>query len=168
MTDNFISLENEIWKPVSVVKGRYLVSNMGRIFCIKTQRISKFKKSTSGYSVIRFSVSNKHCSFFVHRLVMEEFIGKSKLHVDHINRIKTDNRLENLEYVTVRENVRRGMSNSRPSEYGMNIYQNKSKKNPYRIVYFFKGKRQYGGCFSSIEIATKERDKLFSNLGISQ
>lgn len=46
---------------------------------------------------------------YVHRLVMLAFHGKSDLTVDHLNMNKQDNRLENLEYVTVVENTKRAL-----------------------------------------------------------
>lgn len=53
---------------------------------------------------------------YAHRLILETFIGKSNLTIDHINGIKTDNRLCNLEYVTNAENLRRSMENGRSWE----------------------------------------------------
>ena len=42
--------------------------------------------------------------YYAHRLIMLAFVGYSEQDIDHINRIKTDNRLENLRYCTHREN----------------------------------------------------------------
>lgn len=60
-------------------------------------------KSKRGYLII--GVKGKR--MYAHRLVMEAFHGKSDLTVDHLNMNKQDNRLENLEYVTVAENIKR-------------------------------------------------------------
>ncbi len=57
-----------------------------------------------GYQLICLSKNGKTQNLKVHRLVLEAFVEKSNLSVDHINSIKDDNRLENLRYCTVREN----------------------------------------------------------------
>ena len=56
--------------------------------------------TTNGYIEIR--ISGK--LYYAHRIIMMAFVGESHQEVDHINRIKTDNRFENLRYVTRREN----------------------------------------------------------------
>jgi hypothetical protein len=58
------------------------------------------KPDTYGY--IHISIGKKH--YFAHRLIMLAFVGESDQQVDHINRIKTDNRFENLRYCTRSEN----------------------------------------------------------------
>ena len=58
------------------------------------------KPTNYGYIRIRFGVKQ----YFVHRLIMLAFVGDSDQEVDHINRIKTDNRFENLRYCNHREN----------------------------------------------------------------
>ena len=60
-------------------------------------KLTGLTKSKNGYLIIR--VKGKR--MYVHRLVMLAFHGKSDLTVDHLNMNKQDNRLENLEYVTV-------------------------------------------------------------------
>ena len=62
------------------------------------ERIVKPKKN--GY--IRIQIGAKH--YQAHRLIMEAFVGESEQCVDHINRIKTDNRFENLRYCSHYEN----------------------------------------------------------------
>jgi HNH endonuclease/NUMOD4 motif len=55
-----------------------------------------------GYLRVNFCVNNIHHSFLVHRLVAMAFIPnpEGKPEIDHINRIKTDNRVENLRWAT--------------------------------------------------------------------
>ena len=68
-------------------------------------KLTGLTKSKNGYLIIR--VKGKR--MYVHRLVMLAFHGKSDLTVDHLNINKQDNRLENLEYVTVVENTKRAL-----------------------------------------------------------
>lgn len=94
----------EVWKPVTGFE-HYSISNFGRVKNSKN-KILKFDKSHNGYNVVSlFSDIRKNCK--VHRLVAYEFIGspeKDHLEVNHINGIKNDNRVENLEWVSRRGN----------------------------------------------------------------
>lgn len=70
----------------------------------------------------RSNVSVKGKTITRHRLIMQTFVGESDLHIDHINEIKSDNRLCNLEYVTWHENMSRRVDNG-------NIKYNKGSSN---------------------------------------
>jgi hypothetical protein len=93
----------EHWKAIKGYEG-YEVSNLGKV---RSPRII-LKGSLQGKGYVRVDLpkerKSKHIS--VHRLVAEAFIPNplKKDQVNHINGIKTDNRLENLEWVTCKEN----------------------------------------------------------------
>lgn len=102
----------EIWKDVKGFEGHYMVSNLGRVksvigFCRKGNRnkILSSGPDNKYQLVVLCKDSNKH-PIRVHALVAKAFIPnpENKPYVNHINGIKHDNRLENLEWVTKSEN----------------------------------------------------------------
>jgi hypothetical protein len=97
------SLPGETWAPLYNVE-HYFVSSLGRVM-----RAYIFKPNTTnnGYSSLNTSKNGKQRKIGLHRAVWESFNGMipPELMVNHKNGIKTDNRLENLELVTNRENI---------------------------------------------------------------
>ena len=104
----------EIWKTIEN-NPNYEVSNMGNVRSVdrfvncnggvafKKGKILKKYLSKRGYYVVNLSIKQ----YKVHRLVAEAFIPNpdNKPQVDHINTDKTDNRVENLRWVTNKENM---------------------------------------------------------------
>lgn len=97
----------------------YVIDVNGNVYNKKTNRKLKPFISGPGYLKIELSINNKRHKYYIHRLVAETFIPnlENKPQVNHINRIKTDNRLNNLEWNTSSENTingyKNGMSNKR-------------------------------------------------------
>lgn len=121
------NLEGEEWKSLDFVgHPDYEISNLGRIKSLKRmantwfgqitikEKIRKQHLSIWGYLCLTLS----HKTFAVHRLVATAFIPNSdnKPCVDHINTIKTDNRVENLRWCTAKENDNNPLSRLHRSE----------------------------------------------------
>ena len=97
----------EHWKATPQIEG-YQVSNLGRVKHTAKGTIKGTPTNRSGYPVANLWHENKGAVFYVHDLVMAAFVGPQphKYCVNHIDGVKTNNRLENLEYATYLENSR--------------------------------------------------------------
>ena len=106
------NIEGEIWKDIEEYEGLYEVSSYGRVKSLNYNRsgkekIMKQQISRIGYLTVGLTDSEgKTKRLRVHRLVAQTFIEnkENKLEVDHISTVKTDNRVENLRWVTHKEN----------------------------------------------------------------
>ena len=98
----------EKWKKINGFSYKYEVSNFGMIRTVKTKLIRKFQTSKNGYDRVILKDKKNIKFLLVHRLVAESFIPnpENKETVNHKNGIKTDNRVENLEWNTYSENLK--------------------------------------------------------------
>jgi hypothetical protein len=101
----------EIWKDIWIVKWvdytwLYQISNLGRVIVLKNNNILKWWSSW-WYRNVHLSKNWISKKYFIHRLVGLTFIPnpKNKPQINHINWIKSDNRVENLEWCTSKENI---------------------------------------------------------------
>lgn len=97
-------MENDM-RPVDGYEGEYLVSRNGLVYGIAHKHYLKPKINRYGYYVVNLCKDGKVKTHTVHRLVAKAFISNPlrKTTVNHINEIKTDNRVENLEWATMLE-----------------------------------------------------------------
>jgi hypothetical protein len=136
-------MKNEIWKQCGEGKQRiYEASNLGNLRSINkcNNDIHNLKQTTSahGYNFIKINRKNK----FTHHLVAKAFFGERPVNkvVDHIDRDKQNNCVENLRYCTHKEN---SMNTSRyrhdvvgtPYERNLILVAQRMKKYYYRKKY---------------------------------
>lgn len=126
-------MDGEVWKDIPGYEGYYQVSNMGRVKSFNyrnTKKTSILKQSINqdGYLRLTLKKDYKSKGFLVHRLVGFAFIPnpENKETINHKNEIKTDNRVENLEWMTRAENNNYGTHNER-------VHKKCREKNVYLI-----------------------------------
>lgn len=119
----------EIWKDIEGYEGKYEVSNLGHVRSLSLGKITKYRPKHKGrvlkpyltkygYHVVDlFYNTGKKRHYLVHRLVADAFIPNpdNLPQVNHKNELKTDNRVENLEWCTLAYNL---TYNDRPKRVG--------------------------------------------------
>lgn len=96
----------ETWKILSKYP-KYSVSNLGNIKNNQTGKYIKPKKTKTGYLQVGLYLNKKQIHQYIHRLVAIEFIGyREGLTVNHIDGDKSNNKLDNLEWLTMGDNTR--------------------------------------------------------------
>lgn len=126
-----INYENEIWRDIPEYEGFYQASNLGRIKSLERidalghrlkEKILKPGIIRNGYYQIQLCKQSIVKAYMVHRLVWEAFNGSitEGLQVNHINEVKTDNRLSNLNLMTAKENSNWGTRNERRAKKQIN------------------------------------------------
>lgn len=125
-------MEEEIWKSLDFLGyPDYMVSNMGRIKSLdkyvnssygskqlRKERILNFDKTKFGYLRIKLWQNGEGRKFYVHRLVASAFLKNNNNlpYINHKDENKENNHVDNLEWVTQKENINYGTRNERVSE----------------------------------------------------
>ena len=127
----------------------YLIYPDGRVFGKKRKRFLKPQRYAMGYYFVILHNIHKAKIHKIHRLIALHYIPNPNDYpcVDHINRIRTDNRIDNLRWATHEmnnQNKSKGKNNKSGHKY---ISFDKHKDN-WRFIKSYDGKR-YRKCFKS-------------------
>ena len=149
----------EVWKPI-VSFERYEVSNLGNVR--RGGRIFSPGLDTYGYRQVNLYRDGNRYTRKVYRLVMEAFNPNvdNKPQVDHINRNRSDDRLENLRWATATENVR---NSKNYTEEMRGICWNK-KNSSYTVRLDAGGGEKYFGSRKTLEDAKILRDNALNGI----
>ena len=130
----------EIWVPVTGCDGKYFINNNGLVesripnkkAVVLSQRIDR-----AGYVTVRLSVNGNSTTKYVHRLLADAFITRihGKDFVNHKNGVKTDNRIENLEWVTHAENIDHAYLHSLIHPYSKTKWVTDTSNKGYSVYY---------------------------------
>lgn len=139
----------EIWKDVKGYEDIYQVSNMGRVRSLdiviearngriqyKKGKIMAINRYPNGYCYVNFCVNGKRTSQLVHRLVATAFISNSenKPEVNHKDENILNNRVDNLEWMTSKENANYGTRNKRVGKkLSVKVIKLDKEHNPIKI-----------------------------------
>ena len=161
----------EIWKDISGYEGLYQVSNKGNVRSLmfrnnitskkrKKPLLLKFSKR-SGYYTVNLRKNSERKSFQVHRLVAEAFLNKEKNKniVNHKDFNRLNNKVENLEWCTQKENVNHSVCNMKHSKKFKNKLNEqyiRQKNNKYELTL----KKKYIGTYKTFEEAKNIKKEL--------
>lgn len=118
----------EVWKDIPGYEGQYQVSNLGRVKSVERtssrgnhlpEKTLKTTRHWGGYDTVVLWKGGKKRHFKVHRLVLGTFSpveGMERLDCNHKDENKTNNRLDNLEWMTRKENLNFGTHNKKISD----------------------------------------------------
>lgn len=128
--------KDEVWKNINGFNEKYKISNYGRVKTLKgyNKEFLQLNLDAYGYFAVSLSMCSKIKCKKVHRLVAEAFVPnpENKSTVNHKNGIKTDNRAINLEWSSIKENIKHGRDMGLINDSGSK--NSRSKLTTYKVM----------------------------------
>jgi hypothetical protein len=160
----------EIWKNIPEYEG-YQVSNLGNVKSLRFGKEIILKKSVKkkglrNYYSLDLYKDKKRKHIKIHKLVAMAFLnhipdGTQKIVVDHINNNSLDNRLENLQLITQRENASKDKKNKSSKYTGVTW---DSTRNKWRVSVKINGRSKHLGRFYCEIEASEAYQKALSEI----
>jgi hypothetical protein len=160
----------EIFKDIPWFNLNYQASNLGKIKVINFRNrwkdIIMFEDKSRIYPRVWLTINWKRKWYLVHRLIAQTFIPnpENKPEVNHKNWIKSDNRLENLEWVTISENVKHSYKIlwQKPTKYWLwkSWKENPKSKQINQYTKFWDLVSQYFGISEASRISKIDRQNI--------
>lgn len=172
-------LNMEIWKDIPNYEG-YQVSNLGNVKALPKSRnlylggvrhwpemILKPSQDRSGYLIVTLTNKSGRKRWLIHRIVAVTFIDnvEQKPQVNHLNGIKNDNRLENLEWATISENMKHAFATGLKQPIMCRIGCNNEQNGKSRKIYQYTLDGQFIKEWPSLQEVNRELKFHHANTG---
>jgi len=174
-------MDKEIWKDIKGYEGKYQISNLGRVKSLLEWRgnknLDKWVENPTiltptnnghGYLIINLMDRCKRKNHYIHRLVAEAFLPNpfNKPVVNHKDYNRQNNRVDNLEWCSIKENVNYSVDNmkhprnTKSKTTGEKFIYYRANKEQYRVVVF---RKEYPSC-KTLEEAIALRDSILKEV----
>ncbi len=170
----------EVFKPIPEYP-HYEVSNLGNVMSLPRvikrsngrnqtfkKRLLKLTLNQNNYFCVQLVKDKKFKTFRVHQLVAMAFLGHTpngyKITVDHIDNDSMNNRVDNLQLVTNRENCSKDMWRLNPYSKLVGVSKDSKAENRWVAKIYIKGSNLYLGSYITEEKARSVYLKALNNI----
>lgn len=150
-----------MWKDIKGYEGLYQVSDDGHVRRVKAHEPKILKNREGLYYTVSLSQNGKKKSFSIHRLVAEHFLDKpeGKAEVNHKDGNKLNNNVENLEWVSQKQNQDHAIEKLKKSPFG---------KPPRRVRCLDKKTGEFITEYPSVSEAARSTGNIYARTKITE